>query len=83
MVKKLINEEDIKTVKSSLYYKIFDIYKKNNKCYYLDNDYNLIWDENKDVVGIINKKEFLFFSDIENMLNMTDNEMKRLLNIIG
>jgi hypothetical protein len=83
MVKKLINEEDIKTVKSSLYYKIFDIYKKNNKCYYLDNDYNLIWDENKDVVGIINNKEFLFFSDIENMLNMTDNEMKRLINIIG
>lgn len=68
MVKKKINEEDIKSVKSSLYYKIFDILKKDNKTYYLDKDYNLIWDEKKEVVGIINEKKYLFFSDIDDII---------------
>lgn len=79
MVKKKINEEDIKTVKSSLYYKIFDIYKKDNKIYYLDKDYNMIWDDKKEVVGLINKKEYLFFSDLDNIILKTDEEMTFLM----
>jgi hypothetical protein len=79
MVKKTFNKEQIDSVKSSLYYKIFDILKKDEQIYYLDRDYNLIWDEQKEVVGLIDKKEYLFFSDIENIIKITDNEMNYLI----
>lgn len=78
-MKKQIKKEDIDSVKSSLYYKIFDILKKNGKIFYLDRDYNLIWDEEKVVVGLINNKEYLFFSDIENIIKITDIEMNSLI----
>ncbi len=81
MVKKTFNKEQIDSVKSSLYYKIFDILKKNKQIYYLDRDYNLIWDEHKEVVGLIDDKDYLFFSDIENIIKITDNEMDCLIKI--
>ena len=81
-MKKIINKEDIDTVKSSLYYKIFDILRKNDKTFYLDKDYNLIWDENKDVVGVINKTEYMFFSDIDLIIENVKKDMSYLVKIL-
>lgn len=81
MVKKIFNKEQIDSVKSSLYYKIFDIIKKNDNKYYLDKDFNLIWDENKDVVGIIYNNNNIFFSELENSIIETDEKMKNLSKI--
>jgi len=77
-MKKKANKEQIDTLKSSLYYKIFDIYKVNGQTYYLDKELNLIWDEKKEVVGIINNKKYVFFSEIDKIIESVNND---LLNI--
>ena len=68
-MKKKANKEQIDTLKSSLYYKIFDILKLNEQTYYLDKEFNLIWDEKKEVVGIINNNKYIFFSDIDKIID--------------
>jgi len=73
-MKKKANKEQIDTLKSSLYYKIFDILKLNDKIYYLDRDFNLIWDELQDVVGIIDKKIYVFFSDDDKRIDSIKKE---------
>lgn len=76
MVKKKFDKEQIDSVKSSLYYKIFDIIKIDDTKYYLDKEFNLIWDENKDLVGIIDKNnKNYFFEDIDKIITLiTNNE---------
>jgi hypothetical protein len=73
-MKKKANKEQIDTLKSSLYFKIFDILKLDNQTYYLDKEFNLIWDIKKEVVGIINNKNYLFFSDIDKMIDSLNKE---------
>jgi hypothetical protein len=75
-MKKKVNKEQIDTLKSSLYYKIFDILKQENKNYYLDKEFNLIWDESKEVVGIINNGKYLFFNEIDKKIEEQDKEFK-------
>lgn len=75
MTKKKANKEQIDSVKSSLYYKIFDILQKGNKKYYLDKEFNLIWDDKKDVVGIIDKKEYYFFEDLDILMENIKNNI--------
>lgn len=79
MVKKQINKEQIDSVKSSLCYKIFDLLKINDKKYYLDKEYNLIWDENKKTVGIIFENKNIFFSEMDEYLKKTDDEMNEII----
>jgi hypothetical protein len=62
------SKEQIDLVKSSVYYKIFDVLKINDVKYYLDREFNLIWNEDKIVVGIINKDINLFFTDIDKLI---------------
>jgi len=64
-INKKINEEKIKTIKSSLNYKIFDILETDNEIFYLDKEFNLIWNVKKEIVGIINKNVNYFFSKID------------------
>jgi hypothetical protein len=75
MTKKKANKEQIDSVKSSLYYKIFDIIQKDNKKYYLDKEFNLIWDDKKDVVGIIDKKDYYFFEDLDILMENIKNNI--------
>lgn len=74
-MKKKANKEQIDTLKSSLYYKIFDILKFNEKIYYLDREFNLIWDEFQDVVGIIDKKNYVFFSENDKIIDSLNREI--------
>lgn len=76
MVKKTVDKEQIKTVKSSLYYKIFDTLIINNNKYYLDKEFNLIWDVNQETVGIIDKhkNKYLFFDELDNLIEIIKNE---------
>lgn len=73
-MKKKADKEQIDTLKSSLYYKIFDILNIDAKKYYLDREFNLIWDELQDVVGIINKTEYIFFSNYDALINSIEKE---------
>ena len=81
-MKKKIAKEDIDNVKSSLYYKIFDICIINNKKYYLDKEFNLIWDINKDVTGVINKNTNYFFDDIELIINAVEQDILNNFSIL-
>lgn len=73
-MKKKANKEQIDTLKSSLYYKIFDILKLNEENFYLDKELNLIWDEKKEVVGIINNKQYIFFNEIDKIMDSINKE---------
>ena len=73
-MKKKANKEQIDTVKSSLKHKIFDIMKINEKNYYLDKEFNLIWDEKKEVVGIINNINGVFFAEIDKIIDLVKND---------
>lgn len=77
-MKKKANKEQIDTLKSSLFYKIFDILKVNNKTYYLDREFNLIWDEKKEVVGIIDKKKYIFFSEIDIIVELIKKDFLKI-----
>ena len=74
-MKKIINTQEIKNFKTRLYYKIFDMLKLNNDTFYLDKEFNLIWNNEKEVVGIINNKNYYFFDDINLIINsmLTEN----------
>jgi serine/threonine protein kinase len=39
----------------------------------LDKDFNLIWNDNKEIIGIINKGKYMFFCDIEKIINSIKN----------
>ena len=73
-MKKKANKEQIDIVKSSLKYKIFDIMKINEQIYYLDKEFNLIWDEKKEVVGIINNINGVFFAEIDKIIDLVKND---------
>ena len=77
-MKKKANKEQIDILKSSLYYKIFDIYKLNGQTYYLDKEFNLIWDEKKEVVGIINNKKQIFFSEIDKIIESINDDLTNI-----
>jgi hypothetical protein len=67
-IKKKIDSADIDSIKNKVYYKIFDVYKINNNNYYLDKEFNLIWNSNQDVIGIINKNCYVLFEDLDNLI---------------
>lgn len=70
---KVVDKEDIDNLKTKLYYKIFDVYEINDTKYYLDKEFNLIWDCNQDVVGIINNNKPEFFTDLDSIINNIHN----------
>lgn len=74
-MKKKAGTEEIQKLKSCLYYKIFDLLKHNNQKYYLDKEFNLIWDKDKEVVGIINENKYMFFEDISKLINSVGEKM--------
>ena len=69
-MKKIIDQTEINTIKSRLYFKIFNIITKDNNIYYLDNDFKLIWNDKQEIVGIINNNNNVFFNDIDLLLNI-------------
>jgi hypothetical protein len=75
-MKKKADKEQIDTLKSSLYYKIFDTVIINNKTYYLDREFNLIWDELQDVVGLIDKSIYIFFTDNDKIIESVIKEFQ-------
>ena len=62
-MKKKPSQNEIDNYYGNLPCKIFDLYILDDKKYYLDKDLNIIWNSELDVVGIINKKNYLFFED--------------------
>ena len=72
-MKKKIDQLEINSLKTRLYYKIFTVIMKNETPYYLDKDFNLIWDKEKDVVGIIYDNKNIFFEEIDNIIKEVEN----------
>ena len=60
-------------IKKKLLNKIFDVYEYNNIKYFIDNENKLIWDNEKNAVGIISKNnEKIFFTDSNEILDTFD-----------
>jgi hypothetical protein len=50
--------------------KIFDVVTVDNIKYYVDTETSLIWDNENEVVGIVDKnKKLVFFNTIDNLIN--------------
>ena len=62
------SQEDIDKLYKKLKFKLFTLKIYDNSKYYIDNETNLIWNENKDIVGIYNNKCQLFDEDTK-MIN--------------
>lgn len=73
-MKKIIDQCEINLFKNRLYFKIFNIYSLNDTKYYLDNVFNLIWNDKKDVVGIIKNNKNIFFDELDNIIENINND---------
>jgi len=50
--------------------KIYDVININNEYFYLDNQFKLIFNKNKEIVGIYQNKNNLYFClDIDKIIN--------------
>jgi hypothetical protein len=76
-------KEDAKKFKLRLSDKIFDVLEKDGESYFLDRELNLIWDENTNVVGIINDKKYIFLKDEKAMIKNILEDNKRVEKIIN
>jgi hypothetical protein len=79
-MKKKADSEQIEKLKSCLYYKIFDTIKVNGNKYYLDKEFKLIWDETKEIVGIIDENNInIFFDVIDKLIESMIQDNKNLV----
>ena len=62
-MKKKVDQIDINNMNSKLAYKIFDLYIKENEKFYIDKKMGWIWDKDKNVVGVVDKTNKLYFFD--------------------
>jgi hypothetical protein len=62
-MKKKVDQIDINNMNSKLAYKIFDLYIKENEKFYIDKKMGWIWDKDKNVVGVVDKINKLYFFD--------------------
>lgn len=75
--------ENAKTFKERLFEKVFDVLDKDGKSYFLDRELNLIWDEDTNVVGIIDNKKYIFLEDEQKIMNKIIEENKIVKKIIN
>ena len=64
------SQEDIDKLYKKLKFKLFTLKIYDNSKYYIDNETSLIWDENKDIVGIYNNRCQLFDEDTKIINNI-------------
>jgi len=76
--KKKSTQEDIDNMVNKTYEKIFDVIKYNEKNYYLDKNLGTIWDENTEIVGLINKNQYIWFEEQELLYNKDKNMLDEL-----
>jgi uncharacterized protein YlzI (FlbEa/FlbD family) len=57
------SQEDIENLYSKLNFKLFTLKIYNGNKYYVDNDTNLVWNNEKKVVGYYNNDIHLFEDD--------------------
>jgi hypothetical protein len=62
-MKKKVDQIDINNMNDKLAYKIFDLYIKENEKFYIDKKMGWIWDKDKNVVGVVDKINKLYFFD--------------------
>ncbi len=68
-LKKKPTQSQIDEFKYKLEYKIFDIEEINNSIFYMDRNWNVIWDDNINIVGFIQNNKYVFFSEIDEIIN--------------
>jgi hypothetical protein len=81
--KKKSSQEDIDLMVNKTYERIFDVIKLNNKNYFLDKNLGLIWNENTDISGIINKNKYIWFENEDLFHEQALLENNEFLNIIN
>ena len=68
-MKKKVDENQVSLLKDCLNYKVFNIIVIDKNTYYIDKEFKLIWNGNKDVVGLYNDKQCVFFNEIDNIID--------------
>lgn len=61
---------DIDNFKNKLLNKIFDVYVHKQQKYYIDVENKIILDKDKNIVGIINNAQIIFFEEDDNNLSL-------------
>lgn len=67
--------------------KIFDVIEIKGKEYFLDTNFNIIYDEETNQVGIKRKNEYIIYSDfgidkIESQLELDDKEVEQIIKLL-
>ena len=75
-------EEDVKNMIGKLSNKIFDVVNINNKTYYLDKEFNLIWNEETELAGIISNKKYIFWDQFDKIIEDIQKDYIEVNNII-
>jgi hypothetical protein len=75
-------EQDILTLMGKVSNKIYDVINFQGQEYYLDKDFNLIFDEHINVIGIIQNKKHIFWSEFNKIIEKNKIEDICLKNII-
>ena len=67
-LKKKPTQLQIDEYKYKLGYKVFDIQEIDNTTYYIDTNWNLIWDSDVNIVGFIQNNKYVFFTEIDKII---------------
>lgn len=79
---KLKKQQDVINMMSKVSNKIFDVIEFEGQEYYLDKDFKLIWNIDKQIVGLIKNNKYVFWSEINNLIEKVKLEDIKLKNII-
>ena len=72
---------EIDDMKDKLTYKIYDVITIDSKNYFLDKQSNLIWDENVEIVGFIKNDVFIFWQELDLLMEKIKHDWFELENI--
>ncbi len=76
--KKKSNQNDIDTMMNKTSEKIYDVITLNEKKYFIDKQVCHILDEDTNVVGIIDKNKYIWFSECDDLMEKLKKEDKEV-----
>ncbi len=81
--KKKSSQEDIDDMVNKTYDKIFDVIKNGETLYFLDKSLGLIWNEQTEIVGLVNKGTKIWFNEEDKLFikfEQDNTEFKQIIN---
>ena len=81
--KKKSSQEDIDDMVNKSHLKIFNVIKKGDLIFYLDTNLGLIWNDESEIIGMVNKNEKIWFNEEDKLFiqfEKDDIEFKNIIN---